>query len=40
MLTSANHSMEILAVGVNSGGRVGSCGRVRSGFSGIWRVTL
>lgn len=39
MLSSTSYSMEILAIGVNSGGHVGSCGKVRSGFSGIWRVT-
>jgi len=39
MLSSTSCSMEILAVGVNSGGHVGSCGKVRSGSSGIWQVT-
>ena len=39
MLRSASHFMEVLVVGVNSGGCIRSGNKVRSGSSGIWRVT-
>jgi len=39
MLSSTSCSMEILVDGVNSGGCVVRGGRLRSGSSGIWRVT-